>query len=874
MPDTNIVKPKCSPFKLPFKADIEMRNFSVLRYNEFKSNYVENNQIKTGFETMKEELLAQDKDSLVISFDTEWQENQNHRREILSYQFTTYYKGQIREYMFIPKTTEPLSLGEVFSVIGNDYKINLSSYPIPKNEKGYNIYPDEVPVYLLAHNALCDITNLRDFERAYSNLMETNDVFTKRPFRVLSTNLLDRNTYRTMQVNVVGTMNHYMGSLASLGQSVGVNKIELPEGTIEHMEEYRKNHFTDYAKYAMRDTHVIMEWYLHNFKDLQIPPTTSGFAERLMVKAMGGINNVRDFRGVEYVTNSIERNDGSSYLKSFEKFKTPLAAEIAKRASEAYAGGFNACMKVGYYDTKTYDFDLRGAYPTAGTTLPNINFNATAPLEKWKDKTLTKQDLGLYPYTQFGFGRVNFEFPENIKFPCIAIKSDNGLVFPRKGENVPTTWAEVKMALAMGATVQCLDFEMYEPERNEKGKIVGNLAPGFKFFAEKRKEIADIYGKGSPKEITAKLTNNAIYGKISQNLVSHNIRNVATNEMEVASSSSLTSPAHAAYITALVRCALCGTMEQLSERGFNNFSVTTDGFISDAPIEEINKCNIYGLRDVLSRSNNFLTGNPDVWAVKHEQERLFNITTRVNQGFGPDDKYISGVVSAATGYKGDDFVKDYLERPEEGMHITQKRLPNLNEMIWKGADYVAETQERIIKFNYDFKRDVDQQTLEDKPVSFEGKDYSIVNFETNPYDSFDSYIETKKVVDRSGIALREVSDYITATSPTPEVRDNDRGQIINAIYFMDRTPGYHNAFVKMGPKKTVDLLNDIAKQNGVDLNLTKQVWKQMQKENKFKEELNRPLTTKVVVETRDRIINPQRQIVVKPTQTPCGELFK
>ena len=51
--------------------------------------------------------------------------------------------------------------------------------------------------------------------------------------------------------------------------------------------------------------------------------------------------------------------------------------------------------------------------------------------------------------------------------------------------------------------------------------------------------------------------------------------------------SAVTSPYHAAYTTALVRCMLIVCVNQLRSMGFYVYSVTTDGFITDAPISVV-----------------------------------------------------------------------------------------------------------------------------------------------------------------------------------------------------------------------------------------------------------------------------------------------
>ena len=73
----------------------------------------------------------------------------------------------------------------------------------------------------------------------------------------------------------------------------------------------------------------------------------------------------------------------------------------------------------------------------------------------------------------------------------------------------------------------------------------------------------------------------------------------------------------------------------------------------------------------------------------------------------------------------------------------------------------------------------------------------------------------------------------------------------------------------MGPQNTVKMFTEMAHNNyGVDLNLHKQSWLQMQKENKFDETLNRPVTSDFVSKIKAQILAPKvnRNISTEPSR--------
>ena len=117
--------------------------------------------------------------------------------------------------------------------------------------------------------------------------------------------------------------------------------------------------------------------------------------------------------------------------------------------------------------------------------------------------------------------------------------------------------------------------------------------------------------------------------------------------MEDLEGSAVTSPYHAAMITSLVRALLAAAMNQLHDLGHNVYSVTTDGFITDATVDELEALDLFGLAPYFHRARLALTDgqDPSIWALKHAQDDLLNFSTRGNVSLhvGGDDSVLDGL---------------------------------------------------------------------------------------------------------------------------------------------------------------------------------------------------------------------------------------
>lgn len=707
-------------------------------------------------------------------------------RDVLSYQIAAYYNGAIKRFVFFSKTPELLSTDDILRVLCNVFSVKALRYPLPKNKK--NIQTLEVAI--LAYNALADVSTFKDFPEMANTLVKSADLISRESYK---TSFLKNNAYRyDCKIRIYGVMNHVPGGLKKLGQALQLPKIELPDDTISHMGAYRSEQFQKFLEYGINDSEICLLWYLLNFKDMQIPVSSPALGAKIVEDAITeGMDDekakkeaILEWRGLETrkKLDTSTWHNRPSYAQVDEVPFTHTTEKLLLSAANAYCGGMNQSMIQGFYDCETFDYDLCGCYPTAGSLLRDPDYMAECSVDLIYRKEMTMDIVEKYDYLTYGFGDVKFEFPDNIKFPCIAISDENrGLIFPRTSQYyVFATWIEVRCAILMGARVYANEFTFYGSKKDPEGNDVYTLRKAYKKMVNFRKNAKERYGsKDNPKpiqELIWKLASNGAYGKLAQNVKLKRSRDVRYDKTVEMMPSSITSPPHAAYITALPRVFLCSVMQQLSEKGFKNFSVTTDGFISNAPIEVLETCDGYGLAELFRKSREYLVNDSKVWECKHHQNYLLNITTRANVGFdNPDDCLVNPNVNvnAHVGFKlpkrsevekiqiPDEslFIHEYLNSGRNGVTVSNLILPNLNDVVRRKTDYVGGIATSHLKYNYDFKRKPNTGTMETVTFNFRGEEYEVTNFETEPYTNFEEYESYRDSKNRFNI-IRTQEDYI------------------------------------------------------------------------------------------------------------------
>lgn len=233
------------------------------------------------------------------------------------------------------------------------------------------------------------------------------------------------------------------------------------------MTEYREHHLADFLEYGVNDAVIVVEYLARVWGDGVVPPITlSGGAAAALVASECeylGVGKAPEFRtqfaglrpeeteGVEVV----ERDGKLSFYAQWRREPVDgAAAQFMTACARAYHGGLNSCPMPGYYPTPTVDIDAQNAYPTAMSSVLDIDWEAGAIERVIHERWLSQDDVPGpdVPFVTF----VSLMFPDAVALPTLPIVADGTLVYPSTSEGVAGTWvcaAELWLALRLGAEV-------------------------------------------------------------------------------------------------------------------------------------------------------------------------------------------------------------------------------------------------------------------------------------------------------------------------------------------------------------------------------------------------------------------------------------
>lgn len=538
-------------------------------------------------------------------------------------------------------------------------------------------------------------------------------------------------------------------SLATLGDMIGIPKVEIGKD-IENMDNFYNKDPKKYTEYSLQDALVTLK-YADSLYKYGIPVTTSAAGAKLFKTSWMLLNGIdleddktfnAEFRGLKRQKNgkAFYLSDGGTKVKDKESLE-PLSSDIFDMidlAGKAYCGGLNACFTHGWESVHTYDFDLQGAYPTALSTQYDIDYSQLPAVDIRAPFNPTV--FGMNPFLPY-FAYVDFKFPDDCKFPCIPVRHEGSLIFPLKGEDIPACGPDLLAAYYMGAKIfvkKGITPHAKMPLRTSCGMI-------FKDLIEKRAEAKRVFGKKSPEQELLKLSTNSIYGKMAQGVISKTSYSPIFKDHEDIGISAITNPCISAMATSIVRATLFLAIYQLDLQGYKTFSVTTDGFITNAPENVVKNLDLYGFKGFLSKARLALSGSPEIWEIKHEQAEFLNFCTRGN--VAPT----LGGVCAHNSYKTGE-IEDSLEDRKALIEAVLERsgaIPaefiawnTLKDIYENGEDFSPVIVNRFLRMDYDFKRKPINPV--NATISLYDKEFSNVHFDTKPYDTLEEYICFKK----------------------------------------------------------------------------------------------------------------------------------
>jgi len=685
--------------------------------------------------TPESELL--NKKHLLLGFDSEWVEAQG-KRHLLSYQLSTYIgEDELLEFILFTDGRR-LTLDRLLSIYAQQLteEFDLDLEPNASN------HDKPVICYLVPHYSLVDITTFTNSLELLRNTdtLRRSQTSVQKPYFA---KVFDRHyNYRQTWAVILRDTMHLApagSSLAELAKAMGRVKLELMPGySKDDMARYLQEQPDEFIMYACNDATLTLDYVKNLYSDTKIPVTLGSEGAEKFRDAIKEIHDWGDKEFDFYFRGLLTIRDDNMRKKLIAR---PEAVAVLEIANHCYYGGRNETFLFGIHHSEAWnDYDLSGAYPTAMAMLPDPDFDRVG--------IQTGEIINVDPLA-YCFGLVDFEFPPDTPFPCLPVRDSEGrgLVFPLKGRTF-ANGPELYAALRMGARLRWV----------QAGYIIGNtgeytMQEALSDLLKERAKAKEMFGKGSIQEIRLKEMVNSIYGKLAQGLARKRNYSTRTDKVDDLPPSSVTQPLIAAMTTSIVRAIVSIAMHQLHSKGFRIASVTTDGFLTDAPIEVLNSLNLYGFKAVYEAVRNMLVGDPTMWETKHRTRSLVMVKTRGGFGVGAvgNDK----LPVAKAGYKPEtNFIQTYGDKASEElarrflertgkMEMTYYKLPSPREYIQKGADGLGKLEKKKIDWEYDYKRKPVNIRME--KITINGRDYEHVAFDTVPWETYFDFVNARSI---------------------------------------------------------------------------------------------------------------------------------
>lgn len=376
-------------------------------------------------------------------------------------------------------------------------------------------------------------------------------------------------------------------TLERIGTWLGLDKLELPDGySKDRMDLYLKGDKGSFEAYAMRDAEITVRFleHLEQFAKVEVgcdvlPATVSGLAVQLLKKEMKetGIH-FNDAWGFEESKTEAWDDRKQKVTSKKVTVQNPIMQIIEPFVVMTYHGGRNECFYGGPTEIDDwYDYDLAGAYTTGLCDLPQIDYAS---------KRSTVDPIDFVGHV-VGFAWVEFTFPTTCRFPSLPVEVGiKGLYFPLAGTSFCTA-PEIEVALNQGCSIKILDGIVFE-------WIAGDQRL-FEPFVTKIRELRARFKKErtKPNEATlaeeyAKLAGNSAYGKLAQGLKERRVFDTRGMTSVKLPPSSITNAIMASHVTGLVRAVMAEQLDGIPTT-YTVVSVTTDGFLTNAPYEKLNQ---------------------------------------------------------------------------------------------------------------------------------------------------------------------------------------------------------------------------------------------------------------------------------------------
>lgn len=542
--------------------------------------------------------------------------------------------------------------------------------------------------------------------------------------------------------------------LAECGELLGLPKLTIPAPySITNMREYLLGDRAGFEAYALRDAEIAVRYALQvrNFcaRELMIdrvPATIGAMAVSRFTKTLKENNMSPEVcLGTHIKTRELWLTEKQAFRTIKNPASVPSRELFETFPINCYHGGRNECFMMGVTPSDHwYDYDLAGAYTTGLLDILTPDYG-NIRLSKNPDD---------YCGHVMGFALVTFRFPESVLYPSLPVRTDQyGLFFPLSGESWATA-PEIELALSLGAEMTIHNGIIVpwicdtSPHNSESTSV-------FLPFVQQVRENRNRHIKGSLEEKFWKEIGNSLYGKLAQGLRAKTAFDTARGLNRSLPPSSVTQPFFAAHVTGFIR-AVAGELMNALPSDSSVVSVTTDGFLTNCPLNKINmsgplSSRFQSLCDIVDPGSSMLT-------CKHEVSQLIAMKTRGQLTY----RAIQGkpVVHARAGVKPpadiprsdyNDYMVDLYLNRLPGQTLSRSTLISTREMWLSESDLVSREQDIHINLEFDFKR---------QPVQPAMNEGHLLMF-SRPWDNMEEALQQRSLFDdwRQTHTLKTLADW-------------------------------------------------------------------------------------------------------------------
>ncbi|MBB0822714.1 hypothetical protein G7N13_23365 [Escherichia coli] len=542
--------------------------------------------------------------------------------------------------------------------------------------------------------------------------------------------------------------------LAECGELLGLPKLTIPAPySITNMREYLLGDRAGFEAYALRDAEIAVRYALQvrNFcaRELMIdrvPATIGAMAVSRFTKTLKENNMSPEVcLGTHIKTRELWLTEKQAFRTIKNPASVPSRELFETFPINCYHGGRNECFMMGVTPSDHwYDYDLAGAYTTGLLDILTPDYG-NIRLSKNPDD---------YCGHVMGFALVTFRFPESVPYPSLPVRTDQyGLFFPLSGESRATA-PEIELALSLGAEMTIHNGIIVpwicdtSPHNSESTSV-------FLPFVQQVRENRNRHIKGSLEEKFWKEIGNSLYGKLAQGLRAKTAFDTARGLNRSLPPSSVTQPFFAAHVTGFIR-AVVGELMNALPSDSSVVSVTTDGFLTNCPLNKINmsgplSSRFQSLCDIVDPGSSMLT-------CKHEVSQLIAMKTRGQLTY----RAIQGkpVVHARAGVKPpadiprsdyNDYMVDLYLNRLPGQTLSRSTLISTREMWLSESDLVSREQDIRLNLEFDFKR---------QPVQPAMNEGHLLMF-SRPWDNMEEALQQRSLFDdwRQTHTLKTLADW-------------------------------------------------------------------------------------------------------------------